>query len=283
VSRTFFDPEVLVSFLFLALLIGFAAFLFIRSRSAYRPSRLIAFGIFWFFITLSVESSIIPIADVMVEHRLYLPGIGAFIALVSAGLYALEALQKRYRRAVALSTVAGLLLIVILSATAYFRNAVWASELTLWTDAVQTYPGNARAHNMLGIIFENRRQLYKATAAYRTAITLKPVFAEAHVNLGRMYVDGSLFDEAMREFMIALNLGSLDEIDTANLYINIGYCYQKKGLPDKALEFYHYAAAIVPDEANVYSYIASAYETKGMQEKAVEYFRKARQLNPDRY
>jgi len=49
-------------------------------------SRLIAFGIIWFFLALSVESSFIPIEDVIFEHRLYLPSIGTFIAFTAASL-----------------------------------------------------------------------------------------------------------------------------------------------------------------------------------------------------
>ena len=43
-----------------------------------------AFGIFWIFITLSVESSVIPIADVIFEHRMYLPmaGVACLFSLV---------------------------------------------------------------------------------------------------------------------------------------------------------------------------------------------------------
>ncbi len=46
-------------------------------------SRLIGFGILWFFITLSVESSIIPIPMVIDEYRVYLPSVGFFLALVA--------------------------------------------------------------------------------------------------------------------------------------------------------------------------------------------------------
>ncbi|MBW1677892.1 MAG: hypothetical protein JRJ79_15150, partial [Deltaproteobacteria bacterium] len=57
----------------LLLLLGSAIFIF-------RKHRLIAFSILWFFITLSVESSVIPIIDYIFEHRLYLPSVGyAFI------------------------------------------------------------------------------------------------------------------------------------------------------------------------------------------------------------
>ena len=45
---------------------------------------LIATGVLWFFTTISVESSIVPIKDIMFEHRLYLPGVGAAIAASAA-------------------------------------------------------------------------------------------------------------------------------------------------------------------------------------------------------
>jgi putative component of toxin-antitoxin plasmid stabilization module len=48
----------------------------IRRRAA------ISFGIFWFFITLSIESSIFPISDAMFEHRLYLPLFGFAFSMV---------------------------------------------------------------------------------------------------------------------------------------------------------------------------------------------------------
>ena len=64
----------------------------------FRRYRLIAFGIFWFFLTLSVESSIIPISqNVIFEHRTYLPGLGFFLVLTGIVFYFL---RDRYRRSV---------------------------------------------------------------------------------------------------------------------------------------------------------------------------------------
>ena len=48
----------------------------------YRRSRLLSFGIIWFFVTLSVTSSFVVIYDVIFEHRLYLPSVG-FALLVA--------------------------------------------------------------------------------------------------------------------------------------------------------------------------------------------------------
>jgi len=77
VSRTLFEFPTFLSFLFLASVVAFGRWMF-------KKSRLISFGIFWFFITLSVESSIIPIRDVIFEHRVYLPSVGFVIFLTAA-------------------------------------------------------------------------------------------------------------------------------------------------------------------------------------------------------
>ena len=70
----FFDGLTPLAFLFLLALMVFA----IRVR---KKMPAVTFGIFWFFITLLVESSVIPIKDAMFEHRLYLPMFGFAIGL----------------------------------------------------------------------------------------------------------------------------------------------------------------------------------------------------------
>jgi hypothetical protein len=75
----FFDGYTPLAFMFLA---GLAA-LGIWNRKKWP---IITFGIFWFFITLSVESGIIPIRDAVFEHRLYLPMFG-FALIVSYLLF----------------------------------------------------------------------------------------------------------------------------------------------------------------------------------------------------
>src|SRR5208283_1708111 len=98
VYHSLFQIPVFLSLVFLSLILGTGVYMIIISSTSSRfsglfsrftihdsrPFRLIGFGILWFFITLSVESSIIPIADVIFEHRLYLPAAGAFIAITAS-------------------------------------------------------------------------------------------------------------------------------------------------------------------------------------------------------
>ncbi|MFA4830511.1 MAG: hypothetical protein WC594_15010, partial [Thermodesulfovibrionales bacterium] len=90
--HSFFNPEVFLSALFLLSIFILGIYLLCAKRLALPASRLISFGIFWFFITLSVESSIIPIRDVIFEHRLYLPSIGIIIIFVSLTFYIFQAM-----------------------------------------------------------------------------------------------------------------------------------------------------------------------------------------------
>ena len=83
IVKSLFELPALASLIFLGSILTIA----IRIFSKYR---LISFGIFWFFLTLLPESSIIPIKDVIFEHRLYLPMVGFSFFLVSYIYYIFE-------------------------------------------------------------------------------------------------------------------------------------------------------------------------------------------------
>ncbi|MDO8426434.1 MAG: hypothetical protein Q7T24_02825 [Deltaproteobacteria bacterium] len=75
-------PPVL-SLSILLFILGLGLFLYFRSKGeAGGDRRLISFFIFWFFIILSPTSSLIPIIDVIYEHRLYLASLGFFTVFV---------------------------------------------------------------------------------------------------------------------------------------------------------------------------------------------------------
>ncbi len=74
-ATSLFEPRIFFSFLLLSA-IGIAGTL------AFWRNRLVTFCVFWFYISLSVESTIIPIRDVIFEHRLYL-AMPAFALILS--------------------------------------------------------------------------------------------------------------------------------------------------------------------------------------------------------
>ena len=96
ISRSF-DFPVVFSLLLLSLILGMAVYLLSLSRQPGRSGlRVLAFGVFWFFITLSVESSVIPIRDVIYEHRLYLPSVGVVLSFVGGVFYLFDYLKWKW-------------------------------------------------------------------------------------------------------------------------------------------------------------------------------------------
>lgn len=283
VYHGFLEPAVLFSFAFLTLLLALAVILFFRSRIVRGPARLAAFGLLWFFITLSVESSMIPLPDVIFEHRLYLPSIGFILAVAGGVLSGWGRLQQRYRQAKNVFPVLIVSLLVVLAVATFMRNRVWSSEIGLWENAVASHPASHRAHTVLGGLYKNSGRREDAKRSFLRSLALKPSYAEAHVNLGSIYAEEGRLDDAMREFMTAVQIRGMDEIDTGLLFVQIGNVYRMKNMPDREIEYYTYALGLVPGDASVHILLGRAYQAKGMHQRAAEHFQRARQLNPDRY
>ena len=242
-----------------------------------------SFGIFWFFITLSIESSIIPIIDVMFEHRLYLPSIGAILAVTALLVHALGKLPLERGRVQ--KSAAGILAIVIVvfSSASYVRNRVWKNELTLWTDVIAKKPLNPRGYNMVGMYFQGNFRIYEAIGYFRKALEVDSGYAEARSNLGNAYILTGSVDEGLNELMITARSNRFDEIDTGILYYNIAKGYHRKGLPDQAIENLNKALRYIPDEPAFYSLLGEVYLQKNLPEQGAAYLKKAHELNPLKY
>lgn len=101
VAKTLFEFPTLISFIGHVFVIG-AAFWLYRKKG----HLLLPFGVAWFYITLSPTQSIVPILDVIFEHRVYFPSIGFFFAFIY-GYYAFfewVGQRKQVRKGQALST-----------------------------------------------------------------------------------------------------------------------------------------------------------------------------------
>jgi hypothetical protein len=159
IFHSFFAPQVFLSFLFLLVFFGVAVYLLYRSmfnvhystletqnsnletpHSQSGAERLIAFGIVWFFVTLSLESSIVPIFDVIFEHRLYLPSIGLIICFVTLLFMLARRFRTNARDPLSGLIVALVVVVCIYSGTAYARNRVRGDEEHFWTDVVSKSP-----------------------------------------------------------------------------------------------------------------------------------------------
>ncbi|MBM4144886.1 MAG: tetratricopeptide repeat protein [Nitrospira sp.] len=266
VSRTFFSVDVIMSFAFLALLFASALLLF-------KKYRLMSFGIVWFFLTLTVESSIIPIRDVILEHRVYLPSIGFFLAL-TAFFDKTISVQK-----VKITVIAALVL--ILSVFTYQRNTAWASEESLWMDVIAKAPNNARAYASLGIVYKKRGEHDKAIELFEKAMSFGQAYPEIFLHLGDISFDRKDYDKAIVYLEAALksDFSRKVRLDTLN---KLGRTYGKLGENEKAAEAFKEAIRLYPDATAPYNNLGVLYLRTGQLDRAIDVFERALRIKEDK-
>jgi tetratricopeptide (TPR) repeat protein len=165
-------------FIFVALLIGIAVI-----TALYKRTRVIGFGLLWFLIAL-LPTSLFPLAEVMNDHRTFLPYIGLIVAV--AGLVALL-LQTRTAglRGARVAVCFLILLIMYVNSLATFkRNKVWKSEETLWRDATIKSPNNSRGLMNYGNTLMANGDFKGALDYFHRALVLAPQYSVLFVNLG---------------------------------------------------------------------------------------------------
>lgn len=231
---------------------------------------IISLAIFWFFITLTVESSIIPIRDALFEHRLYLPMFG-FALIVAFLLFNLLAKQRFW------AIVFSVVIIMSFGTATYYRNSVWKSGLTLWSDVVSKSPYNYRAHYNLGFALADQDKLDEAISHYSRALQIDPDFWEAHNNLGNalVAVQGPT-DEAIGHFIKAIQLRPR----YVPVYNNLGPALIQMGKIDEALVHLQKALQIDPDIADTHFNLGIALLGKRRIEDAIVHFGEALRIKP---
>jgi hypothetical protein len=258
VFHSLLNPQVFLSFVFLISIFGVGIYLAYSSRRRDAALRLTAFGIFWFFITLSVESSVIPIRDVIFEHRLYLPGAAFFPAFVVGTFYATEKLGVK--KIFAVTAAICIAVAISFSVAAYSRNAVWKSELSLWTDVVNKSPKKARPHTNIGNAYLAKGMAGKAIEHYQIALKLPeditdPVgdynYSKIHYNLGKAYASKRLTDIALRHYRTAITLDPM----SYRPHFAIGVIYLERGFIYEARAEFETAQRLNPHDGDVAKFL----------------------------
>ncbi len=312
IYNNFFDPNVFFSFLFIIFAAGASFFLFLRYRFSHPYLRAIFFGIFFFFIALSVESGIVPIADVIFEHRVYLPSSGFFIAFTVV----VFSIGRRKEVVVCLSSI-----ILILTLLTIQRNKVWSSEISLWEYEVSLNPYDGKLHNDLGNAYLREGRVDEAIKELKEAIRLDPEHVDAYYNLGSLYASQGMAKEAFREFGFAIEIkpdhfkshqnlgvllmrsGRLEEAATefrlalafkdnnpepfkkspniALIHYNLGVVLKKLNRFDEAVREFQTALSIHPDHAKSHYSLGTAYALLQRYDEAIFEIEEALRLAPE--
>lgn len=279
VSHSMIEARVLSSLFFLISVLASAVYLYIRARVAKNGYLLMAAcGVFWFFITVSVESSVIPIKDVIFEHRLYLPSVGAALTFSSLAFLGFDRLKKMSFKLplAAFTTLLILITAVPLALAAYSRNLIWSDMLTFYEDVVAKSPSLPTPHYDLGTVYKKLGRIDEAIDQYRTAINLKPDYYEAHNNLGNAYLEKGMVTEAVTEYRTAININPGD----AEAHYNLGNLFYAQSMPGEAVSSLGTAIRLNPRHALAHNSLGNAYLRMGLLDRAAEEYKKTLELDP---
>ena len=327
IYHSLFQPSVFLSLLFLPLLFFLAVYLVFDSsrwsgkkqsehtclpdrREVLPYSRLIGFGILWFFLTLSIECSIFPIDDVIFEHRLYLPSIGFFLSLAVALALVLQYLRPG---AGTMCYVGGIfsVVVIVFAISAHERNKVWKDAFTLWSDVVNKAPENVRAHYNLGSAFSYQGSLeeeieeYKkalalqedyprvnfhlgnsfqklgrkqeAIQAYRRELQIQPKFAMAHNNLANVLADQKQYEESLKEYKVAI----LFKPGYDKAHANMATVLMDLGRVEEAMDQYRIAIRLNPNSRSAHYNLGLAYQRQERIAEAIKEYEAVIRLRPN--
>ena len=233
--------------------------------------RLVAFSIFWFFLTLLPESSFFPQQDIIFEHRLYLPLVGYSLFLVS-GLYYL--LDKKTLRGMVLVLM---MIIVCNSVLTFQRNKVWKDDIVLWNDAVGKSPHKARPYVNRGMAYLRQNEFTKAMADLNKAIAMNPKAADSYYNRGFIYDVQGNTTRALADYNKAIEINP----NYAAAYQNRSNIYTIQGDFTRAILDLNKAVELRPNIADIYNNIGSIYAQQGEFIPALSAYNKAIEINPD--
>lgn len=160
----FVDKGTLASawpWLILHLAIILVAILFVKKNA------LLAFGVFFYYIMLAVESSIIPLRDLAFEHRVYFPNIGIAIIFASILLFLFERLDNK--RVIVVSAI---FVSLVLGFLTHERLKTWSEPISFYKSNLEHSPDNARLNYNVGTSYFNAGDFVNAEPYFRKAFFL---------------------------------------------------------------------------------------------------------------
>lgn len=224
----------------------------------YTQSRIVTYGILFFYLALSVESTFLPLEDVIFEHRVYLPLFG--VVLVLAGLISHVLEKKTAARRYTAVLLTSLCLSLALGKLTWDRNRVWGSVLTLWQDTANKSPMKIRPHINLGRALYKAGKIRDALTAFKRAEQLDPAFTTRSgkrlpVLLALSY--HSLEDDKNAEiyYQKALNIPP----DRAKAHLNYGIFNVIRGKWQPGLKLLETAYLLDPEDPEISLYLGRVY------------------------
>ena len=143
--------------------------------------------------------------------------------------------------------------------------------------ALQLDPSAGR-HYDIGRVLLIQQNYAGAESAFRNALALKPLFAEALYGLAVVRHAQHNLDEAIELYGRTL---AADPLNVAGHY-NLGRALAERGQLDRAIQSYQKAIALAPEDADAHQGLARALVMQNQLGEAMYRYRRTLEIEPDR-
>jgi len=293
-TMTFGDWRVILSFLMYAGL-GIYALMGILKKD------IVAFGIAFYIITLSIVSNIVfPVGTNMAERFMFMPSVG-FCLVIGVLVYRFAKYisgEKKLATANFMMPLAFVGVAVLLfSAKTFTRIPAWESNYALFSTDVEVSKNSAKLRNSMGGSTieaatklpetnpERNILLNEAVVHLKEAIRIHPNYKNAYLLLGNAHQYLKKFDESIQFYNQALQLDS-EYADAEN---NLTLAYRNGGKHygevtrniQKSIQYLEIAHQRDANDTETLRLLGIAFGMSGNGGKAVEYLEKALKLQPN--
>jgi tetratricopeptide (TPR) repeat protein len=207
-----------------------------------RRSRVLAFGIGWYFITVAPVLQWVQVGSaILAERYTYLPYIG----LCFAWAMGMQAALDRNRALGAGLWGASVLFGMFLSAATLRQIETWKDSEALWTRTIEVHPTDGTRYVWRGMSRVDDGRMSEALGDFRVAMSLGAASADLFDGLGNAYCGLGKCDSSLAMYHRALEL----EPGRGNSYRNRAVAYLRLGRAREALADLDRALELMPEHA----------------------------------
>ena len=237
--------------------IGILIFLALKT-SKKKETKLFSFGLLWFFISLLPSSSVLPFAEVLNDHRSFIPYMGLTMAFVFGTNYILETYFPKILTSKKGTSIIALFIIFFLFANAYGvhqRNKVWKDEISLWKDVTVKSPKNGRGHMNYGLALMAQGDYTNAEISFNNALEYVPNYSSIYTNMG--ILKNAIGDKESADKYFQKSL-SLSDANHKTKYFYGRYLFQNNKF-NEAIDQFKQVNQSVPNYIETNDYIFKSY------------------------
>jgi len=242
---------------------------------------ILAFGILFFFLNHLIESSVIGL-ELVFEHRNYLPSLFLFFPIAVGIRWLIDYYHARRRFMYYILVSFFTLLLTGIGISTYIRNMAWATEKTLWEDAMAKAPKAARPlHNLAWGYYDVSGRRDEAMELYKKSLPLKwpNIYskADSFYGMAGIYYKKGDYEKAVEFYKKALSIEPKDEMSYWQLVLS----FMKLGRWDEASSNLDILLVWFPEKVKYQNLKGFVLLKQKRAEDALPYFKKCLKLDPN--